>query len=161
MKRKCGFINSFHFKMTGFSSHLRHFYTGLTWLAPVEFSIMPDTTKVLLAACLEFLLKVWNCFWANNILFFFFFFFSPLVWNKMFSLQENLMPHWSRMFKHQNDLTFHIQILNFHGKQSFQLPLLIAMLVTVHIFLDLIQTFKGARSPLHTHEHITASWNTV
>jgi len=27
----------------------------------------------------------------------------------------------------------------------------IGMLVTVHMFLDLIQTFKGAKSPLHTH----------
>lgn len=51
------------------SFHLHHFYTGLTWLTPVEFSIMPDTTEVLLAAALEFLLTAWNCFWANNILF--------------------------------------------------------------------------------------------
>lgn len=36
-------------------------------------------------------------------------------------------------------------------ENSFQLPLVIGMLVTVHVFLDLIQTFKGAKSPLYTH----------
>lgn len=44
---------------------------------------------------------------------------------------------------------------------SFQLPLVIAMPVTVHIFLDLMQLFMRAQSPLHSREHITASWNTA
>lgn len=33
---------------------------------------------------------------------------------------------------------------------GFQLPLVIGMLVTVHPFLDPIETFKGAKSPFHT-----------